>query len=132
MTKHKASWKLYSSRRKITLESLVTQGKVVDYVSYTDYCNGFHVEPLSEPEFIRQSSSFIAQLRSPTPVASSINHVLHTDEPKVTEVTTEVTTEVATETASEPESLHLSDADLPAPSLSKKKKQRDASSESGM
>jgi hypothetical protein len=128
MTKHKASWKLYSSRRKITLESLVTQGKVVDYVSYTDYCNGFHVEPLSEPEFIRQSSSFIAQLRSPTPVASSINHVLHTDEPKVTEVATEV----ATETASEPESLHSSDADLPVPSLSKKKKQRDASSESGM
>ena len=124
MTKHKASWKLYSSRRKITLESLVTQGKVVDYMSYTDYCNGFHVEPLSEPEFIRQSSSFIAQLRSPTPAASSINHVLHTDEPKVTEV--------VTETASEPESLHSSDADLPVPSLSKKKKQRDASSESGM
>jgi hypothetical protein len=121
MTKHKASWKLYSSRRKITLESLVTQGKVVDYVSYTDYCNGFHVEPLSEPEFIRQSSSFIAQLRSPTPAASSINHVLHTDETKVTEV--------VTETASEPESLHSSDADLPAPSLSKKKKAKNADPE---
>ena len=121
MTKHKASWKLYSSRRKITLESLVTQGKVVDYVSYTDYCNGFHVEPLSEPEFIRQSSSFIAQLRSPTPAASSINHVLHTDEPKVAEV--------VTETASEPESLHSSDADLPAPSLSKKKKAKNADPE---
>ena len=121
MTKHKASWKLYSSRRKITLESLVTQGKVVDYMSYTDYCNGFHVEPLSEPEFIRQSSSFIAQLRSPTPAASSINHVLHTDETKVTEV--------VTETASEPESLHSSDADLPAPSLSKKKKAKNADPE---
>lgn len=123
MTKHRASWKLYSSRRKITLESLVAQGKVVDYMSYTDYCNGFQVEPLSEPEFDKQSSSFTAQLRSPAPEASSINHVIITDEPKVTEVDAE--------TASEPESLHSSDTDLPTPSLSKRKKQRDSSSESG-
>lgn len=55
MSKYKASWKLYSSRRKITLESLITAGKVSDYKTYTTYCETFQVEPMSEKDFLSQT-----------------------------------------------------------------------------
>lgn len=59
MTKHKASWKLYSSRRKITLASLIQQGKVTDYTTYTDYCLKMQVEPMLESEFGRQAAGLL-------------------------------------------------------------------------
>ena len=70
MTNHKASWKLYSSRRKITLESLIQQGKVTDYATYTDYCVKMHVEPMPESEFGRQTVGLLQVKPSATPAPS--------------------------------------------------------------
>jgi hypothetical protein len=80
MTNHKASWKLYSSRRKITLESLVQQGKVTDYATYSDYCVKMHVEPISESEFGRQAAGLLRVKTTAAPAAAPTPQAPHPEE----------------------------------------------------
>lgn len=62
MTKYKATWSLYSSRRKITLESLIKQGKVTGYESYVKYCENLSVEPISSQDFQGQTSHLLPKM----------------------------------------------------------------------
>ena len=56
MRNYKVTWKLYSARRKITLESLVIQGKITGYESYVSYCENMSIEPISLHDFEMQTS----------------------------------------------------------------------------
>jgi len=69
MTKNKVSWKLYSSRRKITLESLIQSGRVSDYSTYSDYCVNLQVEPMIRPDFETQLAGILSS-KSGTPSAA--------------------------------------------------------------
>lgn len=56
MKKYKATWKLYSSRRKITLESLIRREKLSGYESYVTYCESMSIEPISYQDFQSQTA----------------------------------------------------------------------------
>jgi len=60
MKKYKATWSLYSSRRKITLESLIKQGKVTGYESYVNHCDSLSVEPLTHKDFTEQTHKLLS------------------------------------------------------------------------
>lgn len=47
----RVDWSFFSSRRKITPASLVSQGIVRDYQSYLKYCQSLDVVPLSSTDF---------------------------------------------------------------------------------
>jgi hypothetical protein len=83
----KIGWSFFSSRRKITPESLVKRGIVRDYQTYLDYCRGLDVEPLSLFEFDTAFSCLALPLGSiPTaPVLESENPT-HLSSPEVSAV----------------------------------------------
>ena len=49
--KIKTTWRVFSAKRRVTIESLIGAGKFSDYSGYLKYCETFTVMPVSLEEF---------------------------------------------------------------------------------
>lgn len=91
MRKYKATWKLYSARRKITLESLIKQQKISGYESYVTYCENMSIEPISLQDFKSQTTQLFNKVNN-TVIEENIPESLVTS-------STQQTTHTASETS---------------------------------
>ncbi len=49
--KVKTTWRVFSAKRRVTVESLISAGKFSDYSGYVNYCDTYTVLPMSADEF---------------------------------------------------------------------------------